>query len=73
MDLNKNNLNKSMITKTYAKHNSFKNFKRKDDLNSNQTIKKILEVKKNAKILTNLSAQHQKILDKALSDLTQKK
>ena len=53
MDLNKNNLNKSMITKTYAKHNSFKNFKRKDDLNSNQTIKKILEVKKNAKILTN--------------------
>ena len=59
-------LNKNMNAITYAKHNSFKNFKRKDDLNSNQTIKKILEVKKNAKILTNLSAQHQKILDKAL-------
>ena len=73
MDLNKNNLNKNMITKTYAKHNSFKNFKRKDTLNSNQAIKKILEVKKNAKILSNLSAQHQKILDRALFDLTPKK
>ena len=44
--LKKNNLNKNMSTKTYAKHNSFKNFKRKDSLNSNQAINKILKLKK---------------------------
>ena len=51
MDLNKNNLNENMSTRTYAKHNSFKNFKRKDSLNSNQAINKILQVNKNTKIL----------------------
>ena len=73
MDLNKNNLNENMSTRTYAKHNSFKNFKRKDSLNSNQAINKILQVNKNTKILSNLSINHQKILDRALSDLTEKK
>ena len=62
-----------MNTKTYAKHNSFKNFKRKDSLNSNQAINKILKLKKNTKILSNLSIKHKKILDRALSDLTEKK
>ena len=73
MDLIKNNLNENMSTRTYAKHNSFKNFKRKDSLNSNQAINKILQVNKNTKILSNLSINHQKILDRALSDLTEKK
>ena len=52
MDLNKNNLNKNInSSKSYAKHNSFKNFKGKNSLNSDQTINKILEVKKSTKIL----------------------
>ena len=59
-------------SKSYAKHNSFKNFKRKNSLNSDQTIKKILEVKKSTKILSNLSVKHREILDKALSDLMEK-
>ena len=54
MDLNKNNLNEYMNTKTYAKHNSFENFKRRDSLNSDQAINKISEAKKNTKILSNL-------------------
>ena len=60
MDLNKNNLNENMSTRTYAKHNSFKNFKRKDSLNSNQAINKILQVNKNTKILSNLSNSKEK-------------
>ena len=73
MDLNKNNLNKNINpSKSYAKHNSFKNFKSKISLNLDQTINKILEVKKSTKILSNLSVKHREILDKALSDLMEK-
>ena len=73
MDLNKNNLNNNINpSKSYAKHNSFKNFKSKNSLNSDQTINKILEVKKSTKILSNLSVKHREILDKALSDLMEK-
>ena len=64
MDLNKNNLNENMNTKTYTKHNSFKNFKTRDSLNSDQAINKIFEAKKSTKILSNLSTKYQKILDK---------
>jgi wyosine [tRNA(Phe)-imidazoG37] synthetase (radical SAM superfamily) len=61
-----------MKINTYAKHNSFKNFKSKNSLSVDGAVKKILKAKNNIKILTNLSKDHQKILDRALYDLSAK-
>tara|TARA_Y100000590_G_scaffold175838_2_gene200940 strand:- start:13420 stop:14565 length:1146 start_codon:yes stop_codon:yes gene_type:complete len=62
-----------MKVNTYAKHNSFKNFKSKSNLSIDQAINKILKVKKNKNILSSLSNPHKKILDRAIFDLTENK
>ena len=62
-----------MKVNTYAKHNSFKNFKSKNNLTTDQAINKILKVKKNINVLSSLSNHHKKILNRAIVDLTENK
>ena len=59
-----------MNKEVYKKHNSFFSFKGKETDIIKQTYKRILNAKKNKLGLESLSQDHQKLLDKALRDLS---
>ena len=59
-----------MNKEIYKKHNSFFSFKGKETDKIKLTYKRILNVKKNKLGLESLSQDHQKLLDKALRDLS---